>query len=213
MSYLNHEDQYAIARKFTAYWTADRLGEFRAQCSDVMDRMPSELWDRDKQKFCPLFALAEQAGNGWPEKIAQASLATLTQPDLAPLSLSQRAMRDAGFVVERELADKAEHKATVLLTKNQRDFIATDALIKTMLVLPEAPWRSYGPSKKILDANGLYHFLKCATVPPKVMAQHPKVAAQLRLSLPPTKPQTAVCHLILCHLILCHPMCHLWWHT
>jgi DNA polymerase-1 len=160
MSYLNHEDQYAIARKFTAYWTADRLGAFRAQCADVMDRMPSELWDRDKQKFCPLFALAEQAGNGWSERITQASLATLAQPDLAPLSLSQRAMRDAGFVVERELADKAEHKATVLLTKNQRDFIATDALIKTMLVLPEAPWRSYGPSKKILDANGLYYFLK-----------------------------------------------------
>ena len=155
MSYLNHEDQYAIARKFTAYWTADRLGEFRAQCSDVMDRMPSELWDRDKQKFCPLFALAEQAGNGWPEKIAQASLATLTQPDLAPLTLSQRAMRDAGFVVERELANKAEHKTTVLLTatKSQRDFIATDALIKAMLALPEAPWRSYGPSKKTLDAE------------------------------------------------------------
>jgi hypothetical protein len=162
MSYLKHEDQYAIARKFTAYWTADRLGPFRAQCSDAMGRMPAELWDRDKQKFCPLFALAEQAGNGWPERIAQASLATLTQPDLAPLSLSQRAMRDAGFVVTQELANKADRKGTVLLTgtKSQRDFIATDALIKAMISLPEAPWRSYGTSKKTLDANGLYFFLK-----------------------------------------------------
>ena len=30
----------------------------------------------------------------------------LTQPDLAPLTLRQRCMRDAGFVVEQEIGDK-----------------------------------------------------------------------------------------------------------
>jgi hypothetical protein len=76
-----------------------------------MDRTPSELWDRDKQN--PARSLPWPS---WPAKIAQASLETPTQPDLAPLTLSQRAMREAGLVVEQELANKTEHKIAVLLT-------------------------------------------------------------------------------------------------
>jgi hypothetical protein len=124
--------------------------------------MPEQLRARHKQKFCPLYALAKLAGKDWYQRIEAASLATLKRPNPAQLNLSQQCMRDVATVVMRELENKENGEPTLLLTtiKGGRDFIGTDTLISAMKQLHEAPWKSYGPSKRMLLPNDLYFLLK-----------------------------------------------------
>jgi DNA polymerase-1 len=162
IAFLTDDETLNIARKFTAYWTDERVADFKSQCISMIHTMPEQLRGRHKQKFCPLYALAKLAGKHWYQRIEAASLATLKKPNPAQLSLSQQCMRDVATVVMRETSNKADGAPTLLLTtiKGGRDFIGTDTLITAMKNLPEAPWKSYGQAKRTLLPNDLYFLLK-----------------------------------------------------
>jgi hypothetical protein len=104
--------------------------------------MPPAITDRKADCWEPLFAVAEQAGEDWPERCTEAAL----------------------FLIGRR-AEHVETEGTLLLSHlkevfedNASDKIPTATLLLKLQNLPESPWNDI--KGKPLDARGLASRLK-----------------------------------------------------
>ena len=127
-------------------WRVDRQGQFhdivRRCVRWARDRgdhlvgadppVPNELHDRAADNWRPLLAIADAAGGAWPERARKAA-STLS------------AGNDADSRREMLLADIR----TVFADRDNPDWIATKAIIATLLGMDERPWSEVARGKPI----------------------------------------------------------------
>ena len=170
----------------------DRLAAWAAGVAPriTWPALPDAVQDRQADIFEPLIAVAEAVGGRWPgvARATAVTLATRSRDDAQELSLGVRLLGDLRTVFEED------------------DAKFTDALIKALIALPEAPWgdlRSKGgrDGKPITDL-GLARRLRHYRIKPKLLRMGTVVArgyqradfqdAWERYLLPPAPPPEAV---------------------
>jgi Protein of unknown function (DUF3631) len=100
------------------------IREHRGELANAIPELPLE--DRAADTWEPLVAVADLAGNHWPERARTAAIA-LTTDDAAEQSLSLRLLADL-----RDIFDRSGRPA-----------LASAAIIEELKALPEAPWGAF----------------------------------------------------------------------
>lgn len=129
----------------------ERIEAWAAKVADAMQdarpAMPDGVVDRDADLWEPLLAVADAAGGDWPQRARAAAVALVSQSKQSTPSLGVRLLHDLRLVF------------------GERDRMATEAVIKALCALDEAPW---GDLKgKAIDARGLAYRLKAYGVASK----------------------------------------------
>jgi len=125
-------DLRPIAQR-AARWVADHIEELRVADPPV----PAELHDRAADNWRPLLAIADAAGDAWPERARGAALAlTLDSAD------------DAETVRTMLLAD-----LRALFAARASDRIASEEVVAQLGLLDDRPWAEYRAGKPITKAQ------------------------------------------------------------
>jgi putative DNA primase/helicase len=138
-----------------ARWTADHLAALRAAEPDV----PVELGDRAADNWRPLLAIADQAGEDWPEQTRRAALA-----------LSGAGVDALDSVREQLLADirDALHERGV-------ERIFTDDLLNDLCSRDDRPWGEWRAGHRMSGVQ-LAKQLKPFGIRPRLFRDGPKSA-------------------------------------
>jgi hypothetical protein len=96
---------------------------------------PDNVADRDADVWEPLLAVADEAGGAWPARARAAASALVAQSKQSTPSLGVRLLADLRHVFGAE------------------DRVSSDAIIKGLLAMDEAPWQDL--RGKPIDARGL----------------------------------------------------------
>jgi putative DNA primase/helicase len=89
-----------LARR-CARWVADHIARLR----DADPSLPATLFNRAADNWRPLFAIAEAAAGGWPERLAKAAMA-LAPDDNDADGLGVRLLADVRTIFDEHNADK-----------------------------------------------------------------------------------------------------------
>jgi hypothetical protein len=100
--------------------------------------LPPALFNRVADNWRPLFAVAEAAGGGWPDRLTKASAALLPDDDAEGRGVRLLADIRAIFA-ERP--------------KGNRDKIATEDLLAALIALDTSPWADMNHGRPITSAN------------------------------------------------------------
>ena len=92
--------------------------------ADTLPALPVELDDRAADGWEPLLAIADLAGEGWPERARRAALALSTGEDREDDSLGVQLLADVQAVFEEQRADR----------------LTSADLVAALLAREEAPW-------------------------------------------------------------------------
>jgi hypothetical protein len=106
----------------------------------VWPELPKEVQDRDADVWEPLIAIADELGGGWPKKAREAAVALVTASKEREPSLGIRLLTDLHEVFQN------------------REAMATTAILEALHNLAEAPWRDL--KGKPLNDRGLSGRLK-----------------------------------------------------
>jgi hypothetical protein len=156
-----------VYRAFLRYWTDERKAIFGQKCRTVLHQFPEEFMSRRRLKFVPLLAIAEMGGSSLYEETMEAAKWVHNAPDSD--SLTHRLLCDVARCFYRQMLllhlhvqDPITEKPTAVLRQSDTEsaLIPTKKLIELLLLLPEAPWKSYGREKKLLNPNGLFELLE-----------------------------------------------------
>lgn len=131
-----------------AAWAATRVERLK----DVEPQMPEGIVDRNADIWEPLFAVADEAGGGWPERARAAAVALV-----ARVTAFQE---DQGSMGIRLLKDLKR----VFGEENNR---TTESLLQELVKLPESPWADI--RGKPLDSRGLANRLRQYEIKSKSM--------------------------------------------
>jgi DNA polymerase-1 len=113
-------------------------------------------------------AVAEMASPEVYEETMEAAKWKLNTPDSSSPDLTHQLLCDVARCFYRQMwlyhlriADPTTGQACTLVRQQRTDLflLPTTSLLGMLLKLPEAPWQSYGPQKKRLNANGLWEML------------------------------------------------------
>lgn len=137
---------FAELRSKCARWAADNFDALR----EAHPAVPTGLHDRAADNWRPLCAIAEVAGEAWPERIKKA-IAALT--DTAPDDT------EVGVLLLQDMQRIfAQQKADVLSSEN---------LAQTLHTLEERPWPEYGRQRKPISPPQIARLLKPFEIRPK----------------------------------------------
>jgi Domain of unknown function (DUF3854) len=157
-----------IYRAFLKFWTDERKATFGLKCRSVIHQFPEEFRSRRRLKFVPLLAEAEMGGAALYEEVMEAAIWMHNAPDSGSATLTHQLLCDVARCVYRQVLlshlkvlDPVTGKpsAVVRQSKTGSYLLPTTKLIDLLLIFPEAPWKSYGREKKVLNANGLFEML------------------------------------------------------
>jgi putative DNA primase/helicase len=120
-------------RRQAVRWAADHLKDF----SNIDPQMPEELNDRAMDNWRPLVAVADLAGENWPDKARAAAKALSGVVDVEDQEIGVLLLSDLRGIFDAEAADKIE----------------TKTLLEKLVALDERPWRDYNkkPVRPITD--------------------------------------------------------------
>jgi hypothetical protein len=113
--------------------------------------MPDGIADRDADVWEALLAVADAAGNGWPERARCAAVTLVTAAKAAPPSLGVKLLADV---------------YSVFISRNE-EHIFTEDLLSTLVEMDDAPWAEL--RGKPLDARGLARRLAKYEVKPRTV--------------------------------------------
>lgn len=151
-----------LQRKYMA-WREVYLTQFRALARTTLREMPSDIHGRNRQRCCPSFTIGRIARDGWDSLIEKAARRVL-QKALPGVDtrFPRRLLRDLYNFAERQLRLRMAGRPTVIIhnDRQNRDFILTDDLLKAMWALKESPWRAWGKTRKMLNAEDLYWLVR-----------------------------------------------------
>lgn len=124
---LRHSDKSLLnnIQSQCARFAADNLNAIRNACP----KLPSTLNDRAADSWEPLFAIADIAGNTWPQHARQAALALSEVEDV--MSLAVELLQDI---------------QTIFIQKKVAKMPSTE-LLETLCLDSEAPWATYNRGK------------------------------------------------------------------
>ncbi len=157
-----------VYQSFLKYWTDERKATFGLKCRTVIHQFPEEFRSRRRLKFVPLLAVAEMGGPALYEEVMEAAKWMHNVPDSGTSNLPHQLLCDVARCVYRQVllhhlkvSDPVTNKpsAAVRNPAAKSYVVPTAKLIELLHLLPEAPWKSYGREKKVLNANGLYEIL------------------------------------------------------
>jgi putative DNA primase/helicase len=131
-----------LARR-CARWVADNTDRLR----DADPVLPAGLFNRAADNWRPLFAMAEAAGGGWPERLAKAA-AVLAPDDAENEGRGVRLLADIKAIFDQRAANKQE-----------ADKLASADLCAALAMDATGPWADYKHGKPIGQAQ-LAHLLK-----------------------------------------------------
>lgn len=110
--------------------------------------IPDELDDRAADAWEPLLAIADGAGEAWPERARRAALALSVRSDDSEQSLGVRLLSDVRTLMSGDSA------------------LFTRALVEALNAIDEAPWGAFRDGRGI-DARGLARLLRPYRVRPR----------------------------------------------
>lgn len=137
----------APVRDALAAWAARLPGE----CEEPA--IPAELDDRAADGWEPLLAIADLAGEGWPERARAAALA-----------LSAGGARDDDSIGVRLLSD-----IRAIFDAADVDRIPSAGLAAALAAIEDAPWGAWGKREKPMDARALARLLGRYTIKPNTV--------------------------------------------
>ncbi|MCC6924417.1 DUF3631 domain-containing protein [Novosphingobium sp.] len=117
-------DWAASLKSRCARWAADCIERLR----DADPELPDELDDRAQDNWRPLIAIADLAGEGWPQKARSAAVAISAPRAAGKTSRGVQLLRDMRLVFDQE-------KVAVL---------APEKMVTGLRKLSEAPWAGTG---------------------------------------------------------------------
>lgn len=115
-----------------ARWVADHIARLR----EANPTLPASMFNRAADNWRPLFAIAEAAAGGWPERLVRA-VEALAPDDTDVEGLGVRLLADVRTIFE-------EHKA---------DKLASAALCEALATDPTGPWADYKHGKPVGQAQ------------------------------------------------------------
>lgn len=122
----------------------DRLAAWALSVSDGLrdawPEMPEGIADRDADVWEALLAIADHAGDGWPERARMAAVALVAESKDSTPSLGVKLLADLKQVF------------------GDREMLATDEILKGLCALSESPWNDI--RGKSMDARGLANRIK-----------------------------------------------------
>jgi hypothetical protein len=138
-----------LARKI-ARWVKDHAEKI----GDADPEMPPEIYSREADKWCPLLAIADEAGGKWPELARTAAIQS-----------HQAEEGDDGSQLELLLGDirgTFPEKGTKVrdLFGVDQVIISSADLVKALIAIEGRPWAEMGKSRKPLTQNRLARMLK-----------------------------------------------------
>jgi Protein of unknown function (DUF3631) len=140
-----------VARKL-ARVAKDQMATFSSARPDL----PEALNDRAQDNWEPLFAIADIAGSGWPDKAKQASLSLSGVENEEP---SQNTLLLADI---RDVFDATDDP-----------FMRSSDLVAALVAMPERPWGECNHGKA-LTQNGLARKLRGFKITPKMVGPREK---------------------------------------
>jgi putative DNA primase/helicase len=126
-----------LARK-AARWAADNADRI----GDADPEMPEGIFNREADNWRPLLAIANAAGDDWPERASEAlKAAHTTEDDESRLAML---LADIKGAFEEMKADR----------------LASSSLVATLVAIEGRPWAEYGKKGKPMTQNQLARALK-----------------------------------------------------
>jgi hypothetical protein len=109
------------------------------QAVDMWPEMPAGVEDRAADVWEALLAVADLAGDHWPDDARRSAVALVAASKVGGPSLGVMLLRDVRLVFDEHNCDR----------------LVTDQLLKALNDLEESPWASIKRDGKSLDARGL----------------------------------------------------------
>jgi Protein of unknown function (DUF3631) len=139
-----------LARQ-AARWAQDHAGTIAATDPE----MPG-IHNREADNWAPLFAIADVAGGGWPERARAAALSAHAAAGGDEASLIEILLGDIRDIFAKREKNKVE----------PADWIPSADLVGAMVAIEGHPWAELGRSRKPLTQNGLARRLKPLGIAP-----------------------------------------------
>jgi DNA polymerase I-like protein with 3'-5' exonuclease and polymerase domains len=170
-----------VYRSFLTYWTEERQQAFGGICREVFLDFPKAIISRQRLKFIPILAVAKLSGLSIYEETLEAIRWFVDVPESSSPTLAHQLICDVARIFYRQAllhqmgaADPVTKQHSIIKKQPRTGacLLPTLQLLEFLRALPEAPWKCYGKERKILDAPGLYDFLR----PYKIFVDNIKIA-------------------------------------
>jgi len=143
--HIEHEQK--LIRKL-ARWAKDNAEQLKA----IEPELPPDLYNRPADNWRPLFAIAENVGEGWPERLKNAYVLLTNNEDVEDTA-SVMLLEDINGIFETKYTDK----------------ITSSEIVDELANMEERPWPEWGKAGKPITTRQIARLLKPFGIKPKTL--------------------------------------------